>query len=237
MVENSSFKPFENLHLSSPNQNSHLAAVNSVQPPVDPVRDPASNYNNYKKVSMAKKTVSEEKLKDKFPLLRAFRPKYTKRENIDKKILRKFKLYLKDRMRNKTLDLENGDKNFWIMFINGNNFPPMKYTDANTEETVEFKSFNSKFLVWLFSKKGAVDYYQQFVQDRAVTVLDTLVTDYKISEKDDISQLENYIKNLSVIFQENSTMMKSKYGDLDPSSYKSYLKYDMPDTHLKKKDR
>lgn len=191
----------------------------------------------YQKVFIPKKVSNDEKFNDKFPLLKNFRPKYTKRENVDKKILRKFKLFLKEKFKNKTLNIEDNDKNFWIMFINGNSFPPMKYTDNNTDEVVEFRSFNSKFLTWLFSKKGACSFYEQFVKEQLEKVASSIVKDYNIMDKVDIDQLEFYIVNMQAIFT-NLSNISGLSKDLNLSAFKSYLVYsNMPDTNVIRKER
>jgi len=111
-------------------------------------------------------------------------------------------MFLKDKYKHKELNLDNNfaEKHFWVMFINGNLLPPMKFNDNNTNEYIEFKSFNSKFLLWLFSKKGAKEFYDLFIKEQGKAVLSHISTDYNLSSIDDINQLEYYMNNLAYIF-------------------------------------
>jgi hypothetical protein len=142
----------------------------------------------------------QENIKDKYPLLNQFRPKYTKRENIDKKILRKFKAFLIAESKAKQLNMNYCDKNFWIMFISGNILPPLKYTDNNSGELVDFKSFNSNFMNWLFRKKGAEQFYNSFIAKEGDNTVNFLTDEYLIHKIEDINQLDYYVKNLYKIF-------------------------------------
>jgi hypothetical protein len=171
------------------------------------IHDTNCNYNMYQKPYIPKLPNTEESLHKKLPLLKNFKPKYTKRENIDKKILRRFKGFLKDKYKSKQIKLDNNnnlDKHFWLMFINGNLLPPMKYIDQNTHENVEFKSFNSKFLLWLFTKKGSREFYDMFILEQGKSVLSSLVADYNVTDSSDMNQLEYYMNNLAFIFDFNS---------------------------------
>jgi hypothetical protein len=181
-----------------------LAPRNKHTHKIYPLDDSSSNYNTYTKNYIPSKKKSQEKLFTKFPLLKKFRPKYTKRENVDKKILRRFKYYLKDKLKCKSISLDIYDKRFWIMFINGNIFPPIKFKDNNTEEEVEFKSFNSKFIAWLFSKNGANELYNLFIKEDLINTIDNIIKDYNINSVKEIEELEYYIRNMPVIFNLNA---------------------------------
>jgi hypothetical protein len=161
--------------------------------------DKNSNYNVYSKDYIPKKKC-EESWKNKLPMLKSFTPKYTKRENIDKKILRKFKTYLKDNHREKKLKNISQDKHFWLMFINGNLFPPINFQDNNTGEHIDFKSFNTKFMLWFFSKKGAKELYDIFMKEQSNSVLNSICEDYQVTKMEEIAPLNTYINNLAYIF-------------------------------------
>ena len=65
------------------------------------MKDPYSTFNKYKK--RPKKYRKEEKaFRKTVPFLRDFNLKFLKKENIDKKIFRKFRNYIKEQYYNKT---------------------------------------------------------------------------------------------------------------------------------------
>jgi hypothetical protein len=197
-----STKPVVNANNITPNYSNSTTSLPDLN---------ANIYSLHKPyVPMPKKN---ETLKEKYPLLKQFKPKYTKRENIDKKILRKFKAFLLAQFKSKELNLTNSDKNFWIMFINGNIFPPLKYTDNNTGEFVDFKSLNSNFINWLFSKRGAEQFYNNFITKEGENVINFLMGEYLVHKTEDIKQLEFYVKNLYKVFTVKKTMAPKPIED------------------------
>jgi hypothetical protein len=160
------------------------------------VKDQMSNYNMYKK-NFIPKYRKIETLKDKIPLLKNFNPPYTKRANIDKKILRKFKLFLKE---NYLEDI--CISNFWQKFIKENIFPPMKIND-DKGGCIEFKSFNTKYLIWLFNQEGAYELYEEFLRIVGQDIFNSLVQDYEIENNaKEKENLEFYFFNLAEAFLE-----------------------------------
>jgi hypothetical protein len=201
----------KNLFLK-PLPSSHLVHSDNFQ------NDKNCTNNIYTKEFIPKTPKNSENLQKKLPMLQSFKPKYTKRENIDKKILRKFKVFLKERHNDKMLLIpgSSSEKHFWVMFLNGNLFPPMKYTDGSTGEQVEFKSFNTKYLLWIFSKKGAKEFYEKFTQEEGSAVIANISSDYGVHESSDLNQLEYYMNNFSFIFDLNSvatTKVRSASGN------------------------
>jgi hypothetical protein len=168
--------------------------------------DKNCNHKIYSKEFIPKTFKNVENLQKKLPMLKSFKPKYTKRENVDKKIIRRFKMFLKEKNKDKMLVFNgnNYDKHFWIMFLNGNLFPPMKYTDNTTGECVDFKSFNTKYLLWIFSKKGAKELYEKFLQEEASAAIANITSEYGVQDSNDLKQLESYVYNFSNIFDLNS---------------------------------
>jgi len=88
-------------------------------------------------------------------------------------------------------------KEFWGHFIGENLLPPMKYKEL-TEE-IEFKSFNTNFMIWLFSHTGSNELYDLFYSDQSDELLEIFTLKYKISQ-DEVVQLIHYLKNISIIF-------------------------------------
>jgi len=79
------------------------------------------------------------KIKYKIPFLKEFNIKFTKRENIDKKVLRKFRKFIKDKIKKGHINLSNfglnnTQKEFWNFFIDDN---------FNASDEIQRKSRNN----------------------------------------------------------------------------------------------
>jgi len=136
-------------------------------------------------------------------IVKEYNLKFTKRENIDKKkIIRKFRKFLKE-LKMKFFDFElknNSNRQFWLDFINENILPPMRYHDKKTGEHIKFKSFNTNFIVWLFSQKEAAKFYEVFINKQFGKLFDSLTSKYIIQEGEEKEQLELYIKTFAAIY-------------------------------------
>jgi hypothetical protein len=120
--------------------------------------------------------------------------KFIKKENIDKVIVRSFRKYLKEKYRKnelKTIDT------FWNAFIHENLIPPIKQSTLYLGENLNFKSFNSDYMVWLFSHEGGVELYEQFYK-KSKDVIENKFKD-KVRTKQNNSELRFYIKNFASI--------------------------------------
>lgn len=142
-------------------------------------------------------THTNQILFNQLPFLSSFKPKYTKRENIDKKILRCFRKYLYDLSKVVTLYPSINESSFYIRFINKELFPPLTYVHPVSQEKITFKSFNSNFLLWFFSVPGIKEYYTKFTQEQSP--VHELAHYYELNDHD-TNQLKNYINNLPFIF-------------------------------------
>jgi len=58
--------------------------------------------------------------------------------------------------------------------------PPMKYKDIT--ESIEFKSFNTNYMVWLLTHKGSVELYNNFINERQEDVADTFIAKYNLKK-------------------------------------------------------
>ena len=154
-----------------------------------------------KKYNKKKKSNKEETIFNQLPYLNSFKPKYIKRETIDKKIIRSFKNYtIKEYKANRlVIDEKTMDQNFFINFVNGNMLPPLDFHDINTDEYVKFNSFNCSYLLWFFSKKGVKEVYNQFINEKGKEFTDDLSQYYEISIEEK-NQLNSYIMNFPNIF-------------------------------------
>ena len=135
------------------------------------------------------------------PFLSSFKPHYAKRETIDKKIIRTFRQYLIEENKNKTLYINKNSKDFsfYISLIRGRILPPSSFYDSNTNETLTFKSFNSHFLLWFFSREGIRDLYSNFLNSQGDFFIKEVSKYYKLNQKES-EQLNSYMNNLPFIF-------------------------------------
>ena len=157
--------------------------------------------NEIKKKSKKTKNKNEETIFNQLPFLNSFKPKYIKRETIDKKIIRNFKNFVVKEYKEKRFEINNinMDQNFFINLINGNLLPPIDFTDGVTGEIVKFNSFNCKYLLWFFSKKGVKDIYMHFINEKGKEFINNLSQHYEISPEEK-NQLNCYINNFPFIF-------------------------------------
>ena len=160
-----------------------------------------TNTNNKNKKSKNKKeNYDDDTLYKKLPILSSFKPKYAKRETIDKKIIRNFRQFIVELYKNKQFDPNTSkDNSFFIILINNNILPPIDFIDVRANEKVYFKSFNSNFLLWFFSKQGIKELYSKFIQIEGDNFINNIVNYYEILD-DEKLQLINYVNNLPFIF-------------------------------------
>jgi hypothetical protein len=159
------------------------------------------NKKSQKSSNKKVKNKNEEIIFNQLPFLNSFKPKYIKRETIDKKIIRTFKNYVVKEYKEHRLELNNVtmDQDFFINFVNGNLLPPIDFYDATTGEYIKFNSFNCSYLLWFFSKKGVKEIYGNFINEKGKDFINSLSDYYEISPEEK-SQLNNYIFNFPFIF-------------------------------------
>jgi hypothetical protein len=198
------------------------------------------------KFIIEKNAKNKEKIKKKIPFLKEFNPKFTKRENIDKKVLRKFKKFLKDYYKSHKAEFDQlENKEFWIIFLNGNMFPPMKYLQKDLSRTIEFKSFNTQYMAWIFSHKPSNTLYELFLKQKGEDLYNSIIKKFKIdSESRDneetLSQLKCYVFNIAEIFSfvnknpgysnNNSTIGSENKVSNNPSVIEEFSRREMHDT-------
>jgi hypothetical protein len=167
-------------------------------------------------------------LKETIPLLKNFNPSYTKKVNIDKKILRKFKNFLKEHLDK----LSNGvviDQFFWDKFIKENLLPPMKYVNQHNR-VHEYKSFNLKYLSWFFNIEGCLYLYEQFLLAEGKETLDSIIKDYELEEREaEREQLQFYFYHIAEVFYNHERGKKVMHTEAPPlyeeDMYKMYENY------------
>ena len=131
----------------------------------------------------------------KLPIIKEFNLKFIKRENIDKKVLRKFKKYLKDLYKKNKL---NNISKFWQLFILDNLMPPMIFKNIQLNENVYFKSFNTTYMLWLFSHPGGDELYTLFYDNNYQKLINSF--NNLISAEDDKSAIINYLSNFAYLY-------------------------------------
>ena len=132
--------------------------------------------------------------------IKQFKFQILKRENVDKKILRKFKKFLKAKLKDK---MESDVKNyininqFWPDYIKMNLMPPFYYD----KEKIKFKSFNTKYLCWLFEHKYALELFNIFIKINHHDILKLIENAYNISKNsNDYILLKTYINAMPSIY-------------------------------------
>ena len=148
------------------------------------------------------KTKKEETIFSQLPYLNSFKPKYIKRETIDKKIIRLFKNYIIKEYKGGRFKIDKKivDQHFFINLVNGNVLPPFEFHEVGTEEYIKFNSFNCGYLLWFFSKKGVKDLYNNFISEKGKEFINDMSQYYELGTEEEKYQLENYIMNMPNIF-------------------------------------
>ena len=155
-----------------------------------------------KETKKKNKTKKEETIFSQLPYLNSFKPKYIKRETIDKKIIRLFKNYIIKEYKGGRFKIDKKivDQHFFINLVNGNVLPPFEFHEVGTEEYIKFNSFNCGYLLWFFSKKGVKDLYNNFISEKGKEFINDMSQYYEIGTEEEKYQLENYIMNMPNIF-------------------------------------
>ena len=182
--------------------------------------DPFSNYNNFTKKYKVK-TIPKKRFRDIHPFLKTFNPKFLKKENIDKKIFRRFRKFIKLLYKeNKNSPIFSKNELFWKKFYFKNLLPPVKIV-LNNDQLIEHKSFNTQYLLWLFNQEGTTELFKLFIKSESEKVINEFVTEYnlyKIKEPDIVEKLKEYInyipeiydsKNKKVIYEESKEVCET----------------------------
>lgn len=145
--------------------------------------------------------------------LKEFQFQFTKRENIDKKIMRKFRKYLKEKYKKhkniQIISLINSQK-FWSDFINQNLLPPFEYD----YEEKKFKSFNTGYMLWVFEHVNSLELYTHFINENHQTIIGHFQTLHDLEETDnEFTLLKTYISNLPKVFGNHNNSIKLNSND------------------------
>jgi hypothetical protein len=166
------------------------------------VNDPNSNYNNLTN-KYEIKNENKKRYRDSQPFLKTFNTKFIKKENIDKKIFRKFRKYFKKYYNeNKNLSIFQRNQIFWKKFNSENLLPPLKIKSYN-DKILEFKSFNAQYLIWLFSQEGISELFRIFIDNEGENIIKDFITEYNLTQSKDINiveKLRNYLNKIPEIY-------------------------------------
>lgn len=155
--------------------------------------------------------------------LKLFSPKFMKKESIDKMILRKFKKHLSCLIINtpknkRKLKLKNNfiignqkyiKDNFVDEFVTKKLLPPCKYNN------IDFKSFNTHYLLWLFSNSAICYLYKEFADAFYLDISNNIINEYNLAEKEPTicDKLVYYIQNLFLFYSKETIEYKDFKDD------------------------
>jgi len=167
------------------------------------LEDPYSNFNNFTK-KYEVKINPKKRFRDIHPFLKTFNPKFLKKENIDKKIFRRFRKFVRllyKKNRNFPIFIRNPV--FWKKFYVKNLLPPVKIILNQNGQIIEHKSFNTQYLIWLFKQEGTTELFEMFIKNESENVINNFVEEYDLSKSEEpniIEKLKEYMKYIPEIY-------------------------------------
>ena len=177
--------------------------------------DPYSNYNNFTKKFVIKEN-KKKRFRDIHPFLKTFNPKFLKKENINKKIFRKFRKFFKSYYKNnKNSPIISKNELFWKKFFINNLLPPVKI-EENEGEIIEHKSFNTKYLLWLFNQEGANELFKLFIEKEKENIINNFVSEYNLhnsNEPNIIEKISKYIDYIPEIYDNEKIIKLEEEND------------------------
>jgi len=235
--------------------------------------DPFHNFN-YLERKVVPQVKKNKRFKNTNEFLKGFNPVFMKKENLDKKIIRRFKKYLKETLLNKkklistskinkqavrnylgfddetnllrknsnstfhkslashSTEIEASDKrsspsstelketDFVYDFARKNYLPPFK------EDNLKFKSFNTKYLIWLFSNSNIQRLYNDFSNDYGLILSEMIILEYNLKSTEPLicDKLQYYIKNMSRLYGVKS----NETEEVDEEQIEKSLSYNNP---------
>ena len=149
-----------------------------------------SNTSSYNELNNNK--INSKKFEEKREISPINKQKFSlnnkiRRVNLCKKIVRKFKKYLKK-------NIKEINYSFWTSFCRENYLPPFK------KEEVEFKSFSQIYLNWLFSHQGGIELYTQFIRNNGEEELNKIYSNYGVKDPEDKITIKNFFINFANFF-------------------------------------
>ena len=118
------------------------------------------------------------------------KPKNIRKINYTKKIVRKFKKYLKTR-------IDSIRYEFWVLFVKENYLPPFKL-----DNNIEYKSFSQSYLKWLFNHEGGIELYNDYIVQKGDFEIKRMLDFYSIKDEFQKEKMEKYFREFALIFSE-----------------------------------
>jgi len=153
-----------------------------------------------------------------------FFPEGIKREVQDKAFLRQFKLYLRESKVFKNYKVDPEEKLFWTEFSQNNN-PPIKFTIGN--QKVEYKSFSSNLMKYIFSHSSVRALYDQFAKE---THLIRNLLEKKIKNVNDLKIKKYYClygSNMHKLYGMENSVYSGDLFDLINNTMNTNMNYNM----------
>lgn len=164
------------------------------------------NKSDFEIYSINSKKELKNDLESKLIIAKAinnFVPKYFKKENLNKKIIRLFYKYVKYLKSFITGAVSKENESFSDIFISKKLLPP--FTTVIDSQKISFKSYNYKYIEWLFDDKLLFDLYEEFATNFSVNICDKMTYEYDLSFKEPflIKKLSQYIRYLHYVSERN----------------------------------
>ena len=196
--------------------------------------DPNSNFNNFTKKYKVK-NIPKKRFRDIHPFLKTFNPKFLKKENIDKKIFRRFRKFVKSNYKkNKNNTIFSKNPLFWEKFYFKNLLPPVKIILNNNGQLIEHKSFNTQYLLWLFNQEGTTELFKIFIEKESQNVINNFIEEYDLTKSEEpniIEKLKEYIKYIPEIYDscngDKKIIMEENKEILETNNYINEREEDM----------
>ncbi len=99
---------------------------------------------------------------------------------------------------------------FWNRFSQGYYNPPFNFLDEFTNELIEFKSFNSLYIIWIFQNEFSTELYKEFIKINGEYVFQDILDSYGVIEKEDIKITKYYLYNFYSIFSFENNYQQGK---------------------------
>jgi len=161
-----------------------------------------NNNNNNNNSNNNNKFVIKNEKNQKRQKIKEYQFKFTKRENIDKKVIRKFRKFIKEKFKKNSQEIVSliSNNKFWYDFISQNLMPPFVYS----AEKKDFKSFNTKYMTWVFEHKFSGELYNIFISNNFENIFENFVNKFKLNtENEEYFLLKTYLNSLPNIFSFN----------------------------------
>ncbi len=180
-----------------------------------------SNRNNLNNIgNLSNPAVYQQTPSYKNKNISSYKFEYFKREDINKNILRRFKKFVRKFFTNHS-NIKFISSKFGILrhFIKLNLLPPMSFT--HEDNVIEFKSFNSSYIFWLFSNPGIKEIFSIFIENKMDEFLKEMENKLMVKAKDkkqiesDLEKIKRYLVDFCELYniKSNTSCLYQKLVD------------------------